>query len=176
MKNLLMFLLISMSLVLVSCKDDDSDPVQPEEKAAIVGTWVSDGNNVAYGLRATLKVAKIVATFNENSSYSFVQTDSSGVSTTYNGTYTFIETTYTDTLTGSFTNGAKVYNMVASQTTPAITASGIAAVSGNNMSYEVIQTSPALTGVNAPTAAGGFGSTTVGGVSYAIYIQKYVKQ
>jgi len=43
------------------------------------------------------------------------------------------------------------------------------------MSYEVIQTSPSL-GVDAPTAASGFGSTMAGGVKYNWYIQKYVKQ
>ena len=44
------------------------------------------------------------------------------------------------------------------------------------MTYEVIQTTPALAAVSAPTAAGGFGSTTIAGTKYAIYIQKYVKQ
>jgi hypothetical protein len=176
MKKLLMYLLIAGSLVFTSCKSDDDDNPVVTQDDPIVGTWVSDGANVAYGLRAGFKVKKIVATFSSNKTYSFVQTDSSNVSTTYTGTYSFTETTYTDTLSTSFTKGAKMYNIVANQTTPAITATGIGAISGSNMSYEVIQTSPALTGVNAPTAAGGFGSTSVGGVKYAIYIQKYVKQ
>ncbi len=146
--------------------------------AKIVGTWVTEGANVAYGLRlAPFKVKKIVATFNENKSYTVVQTDSANVTTTFTGTYVITESAYSDTLSTSITKGVKIYNIVANQATPStVTATGIYAISSTNMSYEVIQTSPALTGVNAPTAAGGFGSTTIGGVKYAIYIQKYVKQ
>jgi hypothetical protein len=146
--------------------------------AKIVGTWITEGANVAFGLKlAPFKVKKIVATFNENKSYTVVQTDSANVTTTFTGTYTSTESTYSDTLSTSFTKGAKVYTIVANQATPStVTATGIYAISSTNMSYEVIQTSPALTGVNAPTAQGGFGSTTIGGAKYNWYIQKYVKQ
>jgi len=144
----------------------------------LVGTWVSDGANVALGLKfAPFKVKKIVATFNDNQSYTVIQTDSLNVTTTFTGTYTYTESTYNDTLSTSFTKGAKVYSIVANQATPStVTATGIYVISGTNMSYEVIQTSPVLAGVSAPTAAGGLGSTTIGGVKYNWYIQKYVKQ
>lgn len=176
MKKLL--LLLTVSLLIISCSKDDNGTTPPPQTDPIVGTWVSEGANVAFGLRlAPFKIKKIVATFNANKSYTVVQTDSSDVQTTLTGTYANSESAYTDTLSTSFTKGAKIWDIVANQTTPAsITATGICAISGTNMTYEIIQTSPPLTGVNPPTAAGGFGSTTIGGVKYAIYIQKYVKQ
>ncbi len=180
MKKLLMLALLAGSLVFNACGDDNDDNgTNPEpEKNPIVGAWVSEGANVAFGLRvAPFKVKKIEATFNENNSYTVVQTDSSDVQTTLSGTYQITESTYTDTLTGSPTNGAKIYTIIANQSTPAtITATGIYAVKDGSMRYEVIQTNPALTGVSAPTADGGFGSTSIAGTKYPIYIQTYVKK
>jgi len=173
-----MVLFFSIAVLFTSCKKDDGTTNPTPTVDPIVGTWVSEGANVAYGLKlAPFKVKKIVATFNENKSYTVVQTDSSNVNTTFTGTYTNPGSTNTDTLSTSVTKGSTIYNIVANQATPStVTATGIYAINGSNMSYEVIQTSPALTGVNAPTAAGGFGSTTIAGVKYAIYVQKYVKQ
>ncbi len=178
MKKSVLFLLFAVSLVFTSCKDDDTTTTPTPTTDPIVGTWVSEGANVAIGLKvAPFKIKKIVATFNANKSYTVVQTDSADVNTTLTGTYTITETSFTDTLSTNATKGAKIYTIVANQATPAtITATGIFAISSSNMTYEVIQTSPALTGVSAPTAEGGFGSTTIGGVKYSIYIQKYVKQ
>jgi len=178
MKKSLLLLFFSVAVLFTSCKKDDETTAPTTTKDPIVGVWVSDGANVAYGLKlAPFKVKKIVATFNENKSYTVVQTDSSDVTTTFTGTYSNPASTNSDTLSTSLTKGATIYNIVANQATPSsVTATGIYAISGTNMSYEVIQTSPALTGVNAPTPAGGFGSTTIVGVKYPIYIQKYVKQ
>lgn len=174
----LSLILLGLTLSLSSCKKDDNNTTAPVTVDPIVGTWVSDGANVCYGLRvAPFKVKKIVATFNENKSYTVVQTDSSNVQTTLSGTYTNSESTYTDTLSASLTKGSKIFNIVANQSSPStVIATGLYCINGNNMSYEVIQTTPALSGVLPPTAAGGFGSTTIAGVKYAIYIQKYVKQ
>ena len=180
MKRLLLPLfLMGLVLTLSSCKKDDSTTTDPVATTpAIVGTWVSEGANMAYGLRiAPFKVKKIVATFNANSTYTVVQTDSSNVNTTLTGTYTTVESSNTDTASASVTKGAKIITIAANQLSPStVLATGIYAISGTNMSYEVIQTTPALSGVLPPTAVGGFGSTTIGGVKYAIYIQKYVKQ
>jgi hypothetical protein len=178
MKQLLPIAALTLLVAMGGCKKDDTSTAPATTADPIVGTWVSEGANVAYGLRiAPFKVVKIVATFNENKSYTVVQTDSSNVTTTLTGTYTNTESSSTDTLSTSATKGAKIYDIVANQASPAtVTATGIYAISGSNMTYEVIQTAPVLTGVNAPTAAGGFGSTTIAGTKYAIYIQKYVKQ
>lgn len=178
MKKLLLLTLIAGSLFLSSCKSDDSSTGPVVTADPIVGTWVSTGANVAYGLSmAPFNVTNISATFRSDKTYTVVQTDKNNVNTTLTGTYTFTVSTSTDASTTTGTQGAKIYNIICSQSSPsAVTATGICAISGTAMTYEVIQTTPALTGVNAPTAAGGFGSTTISGTKYAIYIQKYVKQ
>lgn len=169
-----MFLIAS----LVGCKKDDSSPVTtPTVTDPIVGTWLMEGANVPYGLKvAPFKVVRIRATFNDNKSYTVIQTDSSNTQTTFAGTYANTASTYTDTASASLTKTATINNIVANQSSPTVvTSTGIYAISGVNMTYEIIQTSPAL-GVNPPTPAGGFGSTSVGATKYPIYIQKYVKQ
>jgi hypothetical protein len=178
MKKTLLLVAVAIAASIIGCKKDESSPITPTATDPIVATWVSEGANVPIGLRsAPFKVKKITATFNANKSYAVVQIDSANTSTTFTGTYANTESTSSDTTSTSSTKGAKIYNIVANQASPsAVTATGIYAISGSNMTYEVIQTTPTLTGVSAPTAAGGFGSTTIGGVKYAIYIQKYVKQ
>jgi hypothetical protein len=176
--NKVLMLLVTVSMLgIFGCKEEEETVVTPTAKDPIVGIWVSENLNVPFGLRvAPFKVKKITATFNENKSYTVVQIDSSNVSTTFTGTITYTASTFNDTVSTSTTAGAKIYTIVATQATPSVvTSTGIYAISGTNMTYEIIQTSPAL-GVNPPTAAAGFGSTSVGTTKYPIYIQKYVKQ
>ncbi len=171
-------LLVTLALLtVIGCKKDDTATAVVTPKDPIVATWVSEGTNVPYGLRvAPFKVKKITATFNENKSYTVVQVDSANVQTTFTGTITYTESTYSDTVSTSTTKSAKIFTIVASQATPTVvTSTGIYAINGTNMTYEIIQTSPNL-GVTAPTPAAGFGSTSVGTTKYPIYIQKYVKQ
>jgi hypothetical protein len=177
MKKLLSLLLMLTFVFISACSDDDGTTT-PETVDPTVGTWVSEGANVAVGLGvAPFNIAKIVGTFNANKSYTVVQTDKNNVTTTLTGTYTSTETTSTDASATYGTQGAKIYTIVANQSSPtAVTATGIYAISGTKMTYEVIQTTPPLTGVSAPTAAQGFGSTTIAGTKYSIYVQKYVKQ
>lgn len=178
MKKILFVMVLSVAFLISSCKKSDNSTNPPADTNPIVGTWVSEGANVAFGLRvAPFKVIKIVATFNSNNSYSVVQTDSSNTTTTLSGTYQISKSNTTDTLSASLTKGAAIYSITCNQASPAtVTATGIFAINGNNMKYEVIQTQPPLTGVSAPTTNGGFGSTTIAGTKYAIYIQSYVKQ
>jgi hypothetical protein len=164
-------------LTLSSCKKDDDNPTPPTVKTdPFVGTWVSDGANICPGLRvAPTKIKKIVVTFNENKSYTVLQTDSSNVQATLTGTYSVTESSYTDTLSTSFTKGGKIYNITCNQSSPsALTSVGIYCISGTNMTYEVIVNN--LAGVVPPTAAGGFGSTVIYGNNSSAYVQKYVKQ
>lgn len=177
MKKYFILSFLAFALMFMSCSKDDSGTT-PTPTDPIVGTWVSEGANIAYGLRlAPFKIKKIVATFNANKSYTVVQTDSANVSTTLTGTFTNTESTYSDTSSLYGTKNAKVWDIVANQSSPtALTATGIYAISGTAMTYEIIQTTPPIAGVNAPTAQGGFGSTTIAGVKYSIYVQKYVKQ
>jgi hypothetical protein len=178
MKKLLLLVLIAGTMLVTSCKSDDSSTGPETAVDPIVGTWLSTGTNLAYGLSvAPLNVRSITATFRADKTYSVVQTDVNNVTTTLTGTYTSTASTSTDALTTYGTQGKTIYNIVANQSSPAaVTATGIYAINGTAMSYEVIQTTPAINGVSAPTAAGGFGSTTIAGTKYAIYVQKYVKQ
>ena len=179
MKKLLFLSFFVLAFALTSCKKTDNTVVTPPPATdPIVTTWVSQGANIPYGLRvAPFKVVKIVATFNANNSYTVVQTDSSNTQTTLTGTYSTTASAYTDTVSASTTHGAAIITIVANQSSPSpVTSTGIYAISGSNMTYEIIQTQPAIAGVSAPTALGGFGSTTIAGTKYAIYVQKYVKQ
>lgn len=177
MKKLLLLLVIAVTMVFTSCKSDDTT-TEPVAVDPIVGSWISEGANVPVGLSAApFNVSKIVATFNANKSYTVVQTDKSNVTTTFTGTYTNTASTSTDASTTTGTQSATIYNIVANQATPSsVISTGIYAISTTKMTYEIIQTTPAIAGVTAPTAAGGFGSMTYGGVKLAIYVQKYVKQ
>ena len=133
----------------------------------LIGIWLSEGDNVALGLKTLLKTKNIVATFNSNSTYTVVATDSSNSDVTYSGTYS--------TSTNSNTS---IRNITLNQVEPtSVTSTGIYRVTTQDLTYEVLQTTPAIDGYTAPTAAEGFGSTKYG--SYALgsyWIQVYVKQ
>jgi hypothetical protein len=142
-------------------------PSTPKEEL-LIGSWLSDGANVAPGLKATLKTKKIVATFNANMTYTVVATDSSNVDVTYQGTYSTTANTNTS-----------IRNITLNQTVPSsVTSTGIYRVTASGvLSYEVVQTTPAISGFTAPTASGGFGSTAYN--SYPLgktWIQLFVKQ
>ncbi|MBK7866944.1 MAG: hypothetical protein IPJ75_08115 [Ignavibacteriales bacterium] len=132
----------------------------------LVGVWLSDGANVAPGLKSVSKTKKIDATFNTNGTYKVVSTDSSNVTVTFEGTFS----------TQAVAN-TSIRNITLNQTVPStLTSTGIYRVNTSGMWYEVIQTTPAITGFTAPTAALGFGSTKYNTVSLgATWIQKYVK-
>lgn len=156
---------LALMLIGFGCKsssnggDEDVDP--------IVGTWVSQGSgNVALGLAAFFKTAKIDAEFNENGTYNVVSIDSSGSAVTFTGNWQAGEP-----------NTAGIRTIVLTQQTPtSLTSSGIFQIEGTNMTYEVIQTEPALDGVSAPTPTGGFGSTVSGGQQTGIlWIQKFAR-
>ncbi len=132
----------------------------------LVGTWLSDGANVAPGLRSVSKTKKIDATFNTNGTYRVVSTDSSNVTVTFEGTFS----------TQAVAN-TSIRTITLNQTVPStLTSTGIYRVNTAGMWYEVIQTTPAITGFTAATAALGFGSTKYNNVALgATWIQKYTK-
>lgn len=141
-------------------------PANPTSEL-LVGNWVSEGDNIALGLKLTLKTKKIVATFNSNNTYTVVATDSSNADVTYSGTFSS---------TGN--SNTSIRNITLNQTVPtSVTSTGIYRVTTKDLKYEVIQTTPAITGFTAPTAAGGFGSTKYNGSPLGImWIQTFVKQ
>lgn len=166
------FAVYATTLVLVlgmaACGNEEDDGTGPGTQHELVGTWVSTGTNIAPGLRSpTFKTKNIVATFNANNTYNVVSTDSANVNTTFTGTWSAT----------AGTNGT-VRAITLNQSTPTqLTSSGIFQVSGGNLTYEVIQTTPAIQGFAAPTVAGGFGSTSYNGVALgATWTQRFVKQ
>lgn len=152
---------------LVACGGDD-EGTGPDPDDELVGTWVSKGADVATGLAASpFFTDSIIATFNDDNTYTVLQY--------YGGQGTPI------TLTGSYQLGTgavgTIRSIQANQTQGSVTSNGIFQVTGTRLKYEIIQTSPALAGVNPPTVAGGFGSTTVGGVATGDYwVQEYSKR
>ncbi len=165
-KKTLYATLMLAALAVVACNDDNGTGPNTNTDE-LVGTWVSAGSNVAPGLAAApFLTDSIIATFNEDGTYSVTQW-SEGQAIGLNGTYTI----------GNEPAG-QIRSIVAVQVSPtAVTSQGIFQITGTTMKYEIIQVSPALQGVNAPTVGGGFGSTTVNGVSTGTYwIQNYVQR
>lgn len=157
-----------IALSVVACGDDEDDGTGPDQQHELVGTWVSTGTNIAPGLRTpTFKTKNIVATFNANNTYTVISTDSANVNTTFTGTWS----------APAGANGT-VRAITLNQSTPAqLTSTGIFQRSGTNLTYEVIQTTPAIQGFAAPTVAGGFGSTSYNGVALgALWTQRFVRQ
>ncbi|MBN8544716.1 MAG: hypothetical protein J0L60_01175 [Ignavibacteria bacterium] len=169
MKKLFSLSILFLAIMLTGCNKDENPVVPPTPTVdPLVGTWVSEGTDVAPGLVSVSKTKRVVATFNANKTYKVVSTDSSNVQVTFEGTWTYTDNT-----------GSTIKTITLAQTVPtSLTSTGIFEVStSGNLTYEVIQTNPAITGFTAPTAAEGFGSTKYNGIKLgATWTQKYVPQ
>jgi len=125
------------------------------------GTWESSGANIAPIL--VTFASKIVATFNTDGTYSVVQTDPEGAEITLSGTFSQSESSVAD-----------IWDITLNQSVPTqLTAQGIFTFEGDLLKYEVAQIDPAITGVTAPTAEGGIGSTS-GGAFGNSNVQTYI--
>lgn len=165
MRKFLAMAAISASVFAVGCSSDDSDdnnsgnnPQVPMDE--IVGEWRSiDPSLILSGIG----IDSIHADFRANQTYKVVSF-SGGAPSELTGTYTS-----TDGVNG-------IRNIVLNQSTPtAITSQGIYQFAGGQLRYEVAQVEPVLATVTAPTAAGGFGSTSAGAYGN-MNIQVYVKK
>jgi len=151
--------------------DDDGTPAGTEAPSegdpALVGTWVSEGDDVSDLLAPWY--GKLEATFNTDLTYEVMTTDTGGAPGTLSGTYT---------TSASGVDG--IMNIILWQTAPnSVTSEGIYQLdeSGSpiRMTYEVAQTDPSVVGVTPPTAEAGFGSTS-GGDFGTQNIQYYSRQ
>lgn len=141
----------------VDCGGADCDVCM----VGVHGSWESTGDNIAVILVPF--ASKIVANFNVDGTYSVVQTDLMGAEITLSGTFAQSE---------SGVDG--IWDITLNQSSPTqLTAEGIFTIEGNVLKYEVAQVDPAITGVTAPTAEGGIGSTS-GGAFGTSNVQTYI--
>jgi hypothetical protein len=124
------------------------------------GNWWSRGTDVAPLLVTLFAIDSIYAEFRPNLTYTIIPY-SGGVPSTLAGVYIQSES-----------GVGAIWNVTLNQNSPsALTSVGIFQVTGNNMTYEVIQTD---VGAIPPTAAAGFGSTS-GGSLGMLNVQKYLR-
>lgn len=142
---------------------DDEDPVGViDDTDEIVGTWISQGDDVAPGF-TPFATDSIIAIFDEDDTYEVRQY--------YGGSAQPVE------LSGTYTMGDQdegdIRGITLTQTNPqSLTAQGIFQVSGSTMQYEVLDVSQGT----PPTVEGGFGSSVVGGQQTGdTWIQNYVR-
>lgn len=141
----------------VDCGGTDCDACQ----VGVHGSWESSGSNIAPILVSF--ASKIVANFNTDGTYSVVQTDPEGAEITLSGTFAQSESSV-----------AGIWDITLNQSAPTqLTAQGIFTFEGDLLKYEVAQIDPAITGVTAPTAEGGIGSTS-GGAFGLGNVQTYI--
>jgi hypothetical protein len=153
-----------VALMTVACGADEV--VAPPEQDEIVGTWVSAGTHVAPGLVA-FKVDSLRVTFNANATYQMQQyADGQSTPVGLSGTY--------QVAAGA---AGSIRGITVNQTQGAVTATGIFRVTGNGMTYEIIQSAPEIPGFTPPTVTAGFGSSAYNGVPLGQYwVQTYVKR
>lgn len=133
---------------------DTDEETTGAEPVTIVGSWLSEGKNVAPILVQLAGTASITATF-EDAAYDVLTVDTDGQEVSFTGVYTVEE---------SGVEG--IMNITLEQSTPqTITSEGIYAIDNSTnpptMRYEVVQTVPDV-GAEAPSAELGFGGTNLG--------------
>lgn len=169
LKNIILGLLLSMSVIVASsCSDDSSNGT---EQSGIAGKWLSAGTNVAPLLVTYFLVDSVYATFTPSDTsgntgtYAVRQVNQNSTVVNYSGTYAETQSTV-----------GNIYTITISQAIPSVTENaGIFEIYNANpdsMKYEVVL----LTGTSnvAPTPALGFGSTN-GGALGTINIQRYIR-
>lgn len=138
----------------VTAGETDDETTGGTEDVTLVGTWLSEGKNVAPILVQLAGTASITATF-EDTAYDVLTVDTDGQEVSFTGVYTVEE---------SGVEG--IMNITLEQSTPqTITSEGIYAIDNSTtpptLRYEVVQTVPDI-GAEAPTAELGFGGTNLG--------------
>ena len=161
-----MFLLVG-GLGLSACSDDDDNPTTPggTTENPWVGSWISEGDNLAPLLVAVFNMERVEVDFNADGTVSLTQKIVGAAETTNTGVYT---------VSDASVNG--IHSITISYTgTPAFEQQGIIEVvegTPDVMRLEVVQTTPAI-GATPLTPAQGFGADSTLGTSN---IQVYVRQ
>lgn len=164
--------LLSVLLCSTACIPDDYDAYTPiddsgadtdpgDSDIALVGQWRSEGADIAPLLAGSpFNYTSVNAVFRADMSYTVTATDASSATFPLSGTFAVNEGTTPATVT-----------LTQSEPYEAI-ARGIWSVSGDELTYEVVQTEPDF-GFSAPTAAAGFGSTAGQGLTAGANVQVY---
>ncbi len=141
---------------------DDSEPEHTgDNDDPLVGEWLSEDGNIS-PLLASFYV-RVVGKFENGGGYSVVATRENGNIDTLTGTYGV----------GLDTNPATI-NL--DQELPyAAEAEGIWQISGDTLTYEIVQTNPNSYGYVAPTPSGGFGSSSGGSLQPGDNVQIFVR-
>lgn len=167
------------SLVLGGCLPDDwngepyvpttaaptGDTAEPStDPASLVGSWRSEGEDLSeLFAEPPFGYVQVDVRFGADERYTVTSVDGNGASYELSGTYT----ASTDTVPGVIT---------LSQSEPyEAEASGLWAVSADELTYEVVQTVPDY-GFAPPTPEGGFGSTAGPGMDPGVNVQRYRRQ
>ncbi len=144
-----------------SATASDTDPAQDDTgtttgigDVTIVGTWLSEGENIAPILVQLTSAASITATF-EDDTFAVLTVDAEGQEVMQAGVYIIEDTDFGD-----------IKSITLEQSSPqTITAEGIFEIDNSTspptMRYEVVQTVPDV-GAEAPSAEAGFGGTGLG--------------
>lgn len=169
MRILFVLFLLVGGLGLSACSDDDDDnPTGPGGNGGdtdpIVGTWLSEGENVA-PILASFNIERVQVTFDDDGTVALSQTVTGTAPTSNSGVYTV-----TEAATGD------VHAIAINYTgTPAFEQEGIFEVisaSPDTLRLEVVQTVPDI-GATPRTPADGFGSDqTLGNLNIQIYIRQ----
>lgn len=137
---------------------------------AIVGTWLSQGADVAPLLAgAPFNNVKITATFKNDGTYSVVSIDTSNKELDYSGTYQIMPSSV-----------GNIVEIRLSEVAPSTAeVEGMYQIDGTQMpermQYEVVQTQP-TNGLQPPAPDKGFGSTVYNGMQISTLVQKYSRQ
>lgn len=143
--------------------ESEGDDTTPEE-VTFEGNWLSEGDNIAPLLVELTGAVSINATFGPQA-FTVDTVDDQGQMVQQVGVYT-----------ATPSGVGEIFEITLEQTMPqAITVEGIFeiddSVSPAIMYYEVVQTEPSV-GATAPTAEGGFGSTSLGSDLTQIYVRQ----
>jgi hypothetical protein len=141
----------------------DTDTDVPVE-GGLVGTWLSEGDDLSELFAGEpFDYERVTTTFRANGAYTGAVVDRDGATATVSGTWTTDDSSSPATIALS---QAQPYEALAS---------GIYAISGDVLTYEVVQTSPDY-GFSPPTPAGGFGSTSGPDLDPGVNVQIYRRQ
>ena len=153
---------IALAVVAFTAACNSDSAMGPARQDQIIGTWISTGSDVAVGLTNSVHAAAVKATFNADMTYRIEIIDSTHTTMTYAGTWA---------ATG-MQHGLRSITLT-QQLPVAGTEQGVFEVSGARLTYDVVPMASASRGASAATVAGGFGSSTQGGTSSSIWIQRF---